>query len=185
MTVLFNSSSLCAFISFIIFFECLLFLSCWSDHASTACKCTVWSCVLYIPFEMNQGKCMFFCLILIEPSVQVSYKYTAIECVQITETNWWKKIYQLSFRTLLDVFKNVEFERGSKFTLIFFSIFMYIVPPIQTNHLLAYLLWKCFYIEIDIKIIIAILFYFITIEPTDHFGEHVFCKRTPGLQLLK
>lgn len=41
------------------FFECLLFLSCWSDHASTACKCTVWSCALYFPFEMNQGKCMF------------------------------------------------------------------------------------------------------------------------------
>lgn len=137
------------------------------------------------PIWNESRKMHVFWLILIELSVQVSYIYTAIECMQITETNWWKKIYQLSFRTPLDVFKNVEFERGSKFTLIFFSIFMYIVPPIQTNHLLAYLLWKCLHIEIDIKIIIVILFYFITIEPTDHFGEHVFCKRTPGLQLLK
>lgn len=137
------------------------------------------------PIWNESRKMHVFWLILIELSVQVSYIYTAIECMQITETNWWKKNISTLFQNTAGCFKNVEFERGSKFTLILFSIFMYSVPPIQTNHLLAYLLWKCLHIEIDIKIIIVILFYFITIEPTDHFGEHVFCKRTPGLQLLK
>lgn len=134
---------------------------------------------------MNQGKCMFFCLILIEPSVQVSYMYTAIECVQITETNWWKKYINSLSEHCWMFLKMLNSRGGANFTPIFFSIFMYSVSLIQTNHLLAYLLWKCLHIEIDIKIIIVILFYFITIEPTDHFGELVFCKRTPGLQLLK
>lgn len=112
------------------FFECLLFLSCWSDHASTACKCTVWRCVLYIPFEMNQGKCMFFCLILIEPSVQVSYMYTAIECVQITETNWWKKnINSLSEHCWMFL-KMLNSRGGANFTLIFF---FYIYVQCITN----------------------------------------------------
>lgn len=164
------------------FFECLLFLSCWSDHASTACKCTVWSCALYFPFEMNQGKCMF----LTDLDWTISSGFIYVYYHWVRANNWdklmKKKIYQLSFRTLLDDFKNVEFERGSNF---FYYIYVQCIPLIQTNHLLAYLLWKCLHIEIDIKIIIVILFYFITIEPTDHFGEHVFCKRTPGLQLLK
>lgn len=29
----------------------------------------------------------------------------------------------------------------------------------------------------------SLLFNFIAVEPTDHFGENVFCKRTLGLQI--
>lgn len=111
--------------------------------------------------------------------------YTAIECVQITETNWWKKYINSLSEHRWMFLKMLNSRGGANSLSSFFFIFMYIVPPIQTNYLLAYLLWKCLHVEIDIKIIIVILFYFITIEPTDHFGEHVFCKRTPGLKLLK
>lgn len=103
----------------------------------------IWSCIhrmlmyclklrFIFPIWNESRKMHVFWLILIELSVQVSYMYTVIECVQITETNWWKKKYQLSFRTLLDVFKNVEFERGSKFTLIFF-FYIYVYCTTNSN----------------------------------------------------
>lgn len=183
-TVLFNSSSLCAFISFINFLNACFFfpvdLIMHPPHVSA-----LFEGALYISHLkwIKENAC--FWLILIELSVQVSYMYTAIECVQITQTNWWKKYINSLSEHRWMFLKMLNSRGGANSLSSFFSIFMYIVPPIQTNHLLAYLLWKCLHIEIDIKIIIVILFYFITIEPTDHFGEHVFCKRTPGLQLLE
>lgn len=135
----------------------------------------------------NESRKMYvFCLILIELSVQV---FIHVYCHWVHANNWGKLMKKKYINSLSEhcwMFLKMLNSRGGANSLSsFFSIFMYIVPPIQTNHLLAYLLWKCLHIEIDIKIIIVILFYFITIEPTDHFGEHVFCKRTPGLQLLK
>lgn len=119
----------------------------------------------------------------------ISSGFIYLYCHWVHANNWdklMKKKYINSLSEHCWMFLKMLNSRGGANSLSsFFSIFMYIVPPIQTNHLLAYLLWKCLHIEIDIKIIIVILFYFITIEPTDHFGEHVFCKRTPGLQLWK
>lgn len=173
MTVLFNSSSLCAFISFIFFLNACFFfpvdLIMHPPHVNV-----LFEVALYISHLkwIKENACF-----LTDFDWTISSGFIYVYCHWVRANNWdklMKKIYQLSFRTLLDVFKNVEFERGSKFTLIFFSIFMYIVPPIQTNHLLAYLLWKCLHIEIDIKIIIVILFYFITIEPTDILANMCF-----------
>lgn len=90
MTVLFNSSSLCAFISFIFFLNACFFFSVdlimHPPHVNV-----LFEVALYISHLkwIKENAC--FWLILIELSVQVSYMYTAIECVQITETNWWKK----------------------------------------------------------------------------------------------
>lgn len=183
MTVLFNSS-LCAFISFINFLNACFFfpvdLIMHPPHVNV-----LFDGALYISHLkwIKENACF-----LTDFDWTISSGFIYLYCHWVHANNWdklMKKNISTLFQNTAGCFKNVEFERGSKFTLIFFSIFMYIVPPIQTNHLLAYLLWKCLHIEIDIKIIIVILFYFITIEPTDHFGEHVFCKRTPGLQLLE
>lgn len=62
--------------------------------------------------------------------------HTCVYCHWVRANNWdklmEKKIYQLSFRTLLDDFKNVEFERGSKFTLIFF-FYIYVYCTTNSN----------------------------------------------------
>lgn len=124
MTVLFNSS-LCAFISFIFFWmPAFSFLFIWSCIHRMLMHCLK---VRFIfPIWNESRKMHVFWLILIELSVQVSYIYTAIECMQITETNWWKKIYQLSFRTPLDVLKMLNSRGGANsLSSFFFDIYVY------------------------------------------------------------
>lgn len=124
MTVLFNSS-LCAFISFINFLNACFFfpvdLIMHPPHVNV-----LFEGALYISHLkwIKENAC--FWLILIELSVQVSYIYTAIECMQITETNWWKKIYQLSFRTPLDVLKMLN-SRGGANSLSSFFLYLCIL----------------------------------------------------------
>lgn len=123
MTVLFNSSSLCAFISFIIFLNACFFfpvdLIMHPPHVNV-----LFEVALYISHLkwIKENACF-----LTDFDWTISSGFIHVYCHWVRANNWdklmKKKIYQLSFRTLLDDFKNVEFERGSNF----FIIFMYSV----------------------------------------------------------
>lgn len=131
MTVLFNSSSLCAFISFIFFLNACFFfpvdLIMHRPHVNV-----LFEVALYISHLkwIKENACF-----LTDFDWTISSGFIHVYCHWVRANNWdklMKKIYQLSFRTLLDVFKNVEFERGSKFTLIFF-FYIYVYCTTNSN----------------------------------------------------
>lgn len=101
----------------------------------------IWSCIhrmlmyclklrFIFPIWNESRKMHVFWLILIELSVQVSYMYTAIECVQITETNWWKKYINSLSEHCWMFLKMLNSRGGANFTLIFF---FYIYVQCITN----------------------------------------------------
>lgn len=186
MTVLFNSSSLCAFISFIIFLNACFFftvdLIMHPPHVDV-----LFEVALYISHLKWIKKNACF---LTDFDWTISSGFIHVYChwvrANITETKWWKNIYINFLSEHCWMFLKMLNSRGGANSLSSFFLYLCILYH-QFKQIICLHIFceKCLPIEIDIKIIIVILFYFITIEPTDHFGEHVFCKRTPGLQLLK